>query len=106
MPKAPIGRALGWLGLVKARQPIAASDLRNAHEHATYFMESLILGISGAMIGQADLIEKGIHSTQAKHKPVWSLQGHLYRDFQNSLKTGLGPPGELLLKLLSRGDPN
>jgi hypothetical protein len=98
-----IVRGYARLGLAKAGQ-IGERELLLAADHATEYIEVLLLGIAGLYLYNGTLIGRGILATQSNHAPVWRLQGHLLRDLCAGLATGGGLPGKLLLRLLSRGD--
>ncbi len=97
-------RGYAYLGMAKAGVGISESELLAAADYATNFLELLTIGIASLFSGQGQLMERGIHATQANHAPIWRLQGHLYRDVCAGLSVGLGEPGRLLLRILARGD--
>ena len=103
-PDRPHARAAAWLALAKAGEPLKKSELQEASENSTDFLEKLLLGISGLYAGHIEFIEGGIHATQKHHSPVRRLLGHIYRDFRSAVDKALGESGSLLLKLLDRGD--
>jgi hypothetical protein len=100
----PVVRGVAWLGLAKAGRVTDPSDLKRALQAATNFVERVIIGVAGAMIGYPAALEEGLHAAMLNHAPVWRLEADILGDLRSALRERCGEVGKLMHTLLEIGD--